>query len=223
MPNLEIASPSRAPKSPDNHPRVPFHTCIRLEDVHRARTSSIDAEWETLSAVPTDEGNTLPIVSARPRMETLPGIGTVDEPTPNVVTKPRRSAGARLFVSMLAATFASSIAFVGASAWQSHEPNAVAIALAPAARVAPLAPAPLPRPVQIPSSSPSPVAVEPRAVAVVSDAEPASAKPAHSLTPQPGSASTVTPPTAVASAARTATPHRFRSRKVALTPTDNPS
>jgi|GEM_PF-1592549 len=228
MPNREVTSSPRAPQLPDHHPRVPFHTCIRLEDSSRARTSSIDAEWDALSVVSTEECYALPTVSARPRMETLPGIGTVDLPAPSVVTKPRRSAGARLFFSVLAATLASSAAFIGISAWQSHGLHSVALSLAP---VALAAPATQPRSAGVPSPSsppsPSPVTLAPQpgasvSAAIVSNAEPAPAKPTRYGTTQPRSASTPTRPSAEAPAARPVTTHSFRTRKVALAPTDNP-
>ena len=216
MPNLEIASPPRAPKLPDNQPRVPFHTCIRLEDSSRARTSSIDAEWEALSAVPT-ECEVLPTVSARPRMETLPGIGTVDLPAPSVVPKPRRSAGSRLFISMLAATLTSSVAFVGMSAWQSHEPHSFAIAPAPVARV------PQPHLAEAPSwSSPAPVALALQAPAIAGDAEPAPAKLTRQDQPQPRAVTTAARLGSEGPAPRTMPTRSYRVRKVALAPTDNP-
>jgi len=219
MPNLEIASSPRAPKLPEDHPHVPFHSCIRLEDSSRARTSSIDAEWETLSVVAT-ERSALPTVSARPRMETLPGIGTVDQPAATVVPKPRRSAGSRLFISVLAATFTSSVAFIGISAWQSQQPHSFAVALAP---IAPIAPAPPPRSAEAPSlSSPAPVALAARAPTLASNTELAPAKPASRGNAQPRSISSATRPSAEAPAPRPVTSNRFRAHKIVLAATDNP-
>ena len=67
---------------------VPFHSCISLEDVNRARTSAIDAEWDALSPAPLREG-ALPTVAARPRFQTLPGLGPESELT--AAAKARRS------------------------------------------------------------------------------------------------------------------------------------
>jgi hypothetical protein len=59
---------------------LPIRACIQLEDLSQtARTSSIDAAWETLSVAPTQE-NTFQTVSARPRFETLPGLGVESRP-----------------------------------------------------------------------------------------------------------------------------------------------
>jgi hypothetical protein len=216
MPNLEVASSPRAPQLPDDPHHIPFHTCIRLEDSNQARTSSIDAEWERLFVVPT-ERNALPTVSARPRMETLPGLGTVDQPAPTLVPKPRRSAGSRLFVSMVAATLASAVAFVGIRAWENRQPSSIAIALAS------VAPAALPRSAETPSwSSPAPVALAARAPALASNIELAPAKPAPLGTPEPRPISNATHPSAAAPAHRPLTSNSFRARKVVLVATDNP-
>ncbi|HYQ44969.1 MAG TPA: hypothetical protein VER11_23445 [Polyangiaceae bacterium] len=100
MPNRETTS---------DQAHVPFHSCIRLEDVGQARTSSIDAEWDTLSFAVIPE-RTLPTVSARPRFETLPGLGPESEPA----IAPRRSHRPVLLVSMLAAALAIGFSFVAA-------------------------------------------------------------------------------------------------------------
>lgn len=218
MPNLEIASSHRAPKLPDDR-HVPSHGCIRLEDSSQARTSSIDREWETLSAVLTPS-NVLPTVSARPRMETLPGIGVVDLPVLAVAPEPRRSAGARFLISVLAATLASSAVFVGISAWQSYLPNSDAGELAPVALVAA---APLTRLAEAQSlPSPSPVALAPEVPATASNTETPSTKTAGNGKPQQHAASTALRASAEASAPRPMTTKNLRPRKAALAPTDNP-
>lgn len=99
------------PKPETHADHIPFRTCIRLEDVSQARTSSIDAEWESLSLAKAQE-RTLPTASARPRFETLPGIGP--ETRPRAEPKPRGSRGRPL--QLLAATLSLSLALVAALA-----------------------------------------------------------------------------------------------------------
>jgi len=153
-------------------------------------------------------------------METLPGIGVVDLPVLAVEAKPRRSAGARFFISVLAATLASSVVFVGISAWQSHLPNSAAVALAP---VAPVFAVPLTRSPEAQSvPSLSPVVLAPEIPTMTSNAEPASAKASGSGKSQPHAASIAVRVSAEAAASRSVTTNNFRTRKAARPPTDNP-
>lgn len=221
MPNPQTASSPRAPKLPDTLRQIPLHTCIRLEESGRARTSSIDAEWETLSALPA-QVQPLPRVTARPRIETLPGIGSVDLPPLEVaLPNPQRSAGSRLLVSVFAATLASSLAFIGVSTWQtqqahsSQQPNSISVALA--------APASLPRSVPAQSLSlPPPAAPAPPAPATASIAEPSPTKPANPGERQPRSGSSAIRPSSKVAAPRLLATSGPRAHKVALASTDNP-
>ena len=127
---------------------LPFRTCIRLEGASQtARTSSIDAEWDSLWVEATRQ-STLETVSARPRFETLPGLGTerqpeppapelectttfaadrpassAPEPTappPTIATKARRSGRTPSLISILAAALSISLGFVGVFVWRNH-------------------------------------------------------------------------------------------------------
>ena len=102
----EIRAPMPNPETTSTAGHVPFRTCIRLEDVSEARTSAIDAEWESLSAVEAPEC-ALPTALARARFETLPGLGPESEPA---AAKPRLSQRSSSLGSTLAATLAISLA-----------------------------------------------------------------------------------------------------------------
>jgi len=130
MPNSLSKSPTRSEVP------LPFRHCIRLEGFSQTgRTSSIDAEWEALSVASTHE-RTLPTASARPRFETLPGLGPASEPTasaPPVTLAPRVSARSPRLGSALAATLSLSLVVVAVLVWRSD--TGIAAAPAPAASV----------------------------------------------------------------------------------------
>ena len=94
------------PETTANAAHFPARPCIHLEDVTKARTSAIDAEWESLSAAETKEVE-LPTALARPRFETLPGLGPETQPATVQPRLSRRSSSRR---STLAATLALSLA-----------------------------------------------------------------------------------------------------------------
>jgi len=105
--------PNQAPTPNEDH--VPSRPCIRVEGVRHAHMSSIDDGWETLSVAATQE-RTLPTVTARPRLETLPGIGPSSQPA--LAAKPRRPRRSPIFVSLLAAMVAIGVALAALIAWR---------------------------------------------------------------------------------------------------------
>jgi hypothetical protein len=184
---------------PNPEAPLPFRTCIHLEDSSQAgRTSSIDAEWDALSVAST-QPCALQALSARPRLDTLPGIGpagrlasqahelermttlgagrpasaTSLRSTQSEAPKPRRSLRSRLLVSTLAATLSSGLALVAVVVWDSDTGLSAsrALALGVQSNLAAAISAPYPSPMSDPSQTPISALAPPLPPALVSAPE----------------------------------------------------
>lgn len=104
---------------PSIQTHVPFHPCIRLEDLNKVRISYIDAEWEVLSLAPTRE-RALPMVPARARLATLPGLGPEShfDRQPALTPKPRRSRRPSFLASTLTAALTLGLALAAMVGWR---------------------------------------------------------------------------------------------------------
>jgi hypothetical protein len=120
--------------------QVPFRACICLEDPNQTHISSIDAQWETLSVAPPQES--VQPASARPRFETLPGMGPGTQstfarhvPPPLGASKPLHSGQSSLLRSALAVALSIGLAVVAVRVWLNNgdnsEPRSLAQTLAP--------------------------------------------------------------------------------------------
>ncbi|HYQ01145.1 MAG TPA: hypothetical protein VER96_20885 [Polyangiaceae bacterium] len=208
------------PETTPDDARVPSHSCISLDDINQPRTSSIDAGWDTLSVVPAEE-DLLPTVSARPRFETLPGLGPDSDLA--VAPKPRRARRAPLGEFVLRAMLVLTLAAAVVVTWRNTsvffeqaalvpilQSNLVAVASQPVASPVAFVAPPLATAVALVAEPPVPA----------SNVELPPAKPASQGKPLPRAVPAVRVATA-APAQKFSTASNYRSRQT-LSTTDNP-
>jgi len=209
------------PETTSDDARVPSHSCISLDDESRPRTSSIDAGWDTLSVVPVEE-DLLPTVSARPRFETLPGLGPDSEPA--VAPKPRRARRAPFGELVLRAMLVIALAAAVVVTWRNTSVFFEQAALVPILQSNLVAVA------SQPVASPIAFAAPPLATTVALVAEPQESAPNVELPPAKPASQGKPLPRGVVPALRVATAvpaqkfstaSNYRSRHT-LASTDNP-
>jgi hypothetical protein len=242
------APPGADELQPKTAGSLPIRACIRLEGFSQAaRTSSIDAEWESLSVAAMQESS-VQTVLPRPRFETLPGLGTGGQPAahayetewtatldgerslsstpecsaplPPLTPKLRRSRRAPVLSSILAATLC--LAVVAVLAWRSR-PDIFAprsLESSVQSNLAAELSQPSPPPTLLPAQPlPSARVLVAETTPATSKAEPPLPKPGKAL---PHSTLAAARPSAKSPAPRLAVASSYRAHKGNLVATDNP-